>query len=104
MKDTIEKDKRRTISYVNQLKYKESWNISYKYSSILMKNIDNENIYEICLTIYHQYLNELKFKDLNMKRNYTQIWETMINTIRVCKGNEISSIRLLHQTNCQRVV
>ena len=48
MKDTIEKDKRRTDSLTNQLKYKESWNISYKYSSILMKNIDNENIYEIC--------------------------------------------------------
>ena len=102
MKDTIEKDKRRTISYVNQLKYKESWNISYKYSSILMKNINSENIYEICLTIYHQYLNELKFKGLNMKRNYTQIWETMINTI--LKGNEVRGpIHILHQTNQQRI-
>lgn len=102
MKDTIEKDKRRTDSLTNQLKYKESWNISYKYSSILMKNINNENIYEICLTIYHQYLNELKFKDLNMKRNYTQIWETMINTI--LKGNEVRGpIHILHQTNQQRI-
>ena len=102
MKDTIEKDKRRTISYDNQLKYKESLNISYKYSSILMKKIDNENIYEICLTIYHQYLNELKFKDLNMKRNYTQIWGTMIN--KILKGNEVRGpIHILHQTNQQRI-
>ena len=106
MLDTIEKDKRRTDSLTNQLKHKEAWNISYKYSSILMKKIDSEDIYEIyeiCFSIYHQYLNELKYKKLNMKKNYTQIWGTMINTL--IKGNNgiKGPIHILHQTNQQRI-
>jgi hypothetical protein len=103
MLDTIEKDKRRTDSLINQLQNYESWSISYKYSSLLIKKIDSEDIYEICFTVYRQYLNELKYKKLNMKKNYTQIWETMINTL--IKGNNgiKGPIHILHQTNQQRI-
>tara|TARA_A100001037_G_C14990437_1_gene562343 strand:+ start:95 stop:406 length:312 start_codon:yes stop_codon:yes gene_type:complete len=101
MKNTIEKDKRRNKSYSNKSNYKEAWNISHKYSSYLIKHIDNENLYEICHTIYHQYLNELNNKKLIKSKNYLQVWETMINTVN--KNTEIKpSIRILYQTSCQR--
>ena len=111
MKDTIQINKRRKESFQMKADQQECWEISKKYSSTLIKNIASSDLGLLCDTLYGQYLNELESNNLNTKsknhrkvKNYVQIWETMINTMRVCKGNEISSIRLLHQTNCQRVV
>ena len=104
-------NKRRKVSFQIKEDHQECWKISMKYSSVLIKNITSRDLGLLCDTVYGQYLNELESNNLNTKsknhnkdKNYIQIWETMINTVRVCKGNEISSIRLLHQTNCQRVV
>ncbi len=111
MKDTIQVNKRRKESFQIKEDHQECWKISMKYSSVLIKNITSRDLGLLCDTVYGQYLNELESNNLNTKsknhrkvKNYVQIWETMINTVRVWKGNEISSIRLLHQTNCQRVV
>jgi hypothetical protein len=110
MKDTIQKNKRRNKSFQIKEDHQECWKISMKYSGVLIKNITSGDLGLLCDTVYGQYLNELESNNLNTKsknhrnvKNYVQIWDTMINTVRVCKGNEISSIRLLHQTNCQRV-
>ena len=104
MKDTIQKDKRRAEGLQIKADHYECWEISLRYSDVLIKNINSSDLGLLCDTIYGQYLHELEYKNLDTKgKNYVQIWETMINTVKKWKGNEISSIRLLHQTNCQRV-
>ena len=96
MKDTIEKDKRRKISLQDYKNYHNAWKLSHKYSSRLVKNINNENYYELSKMYYSQYMNEINNHGYNKNRNYIQIWNTMINT-----GTK-ESIRLLHQTNIKK--
>lgn len=105
MKD-ISVNKKRRISYNKKENYNECWKISRKYSSILMKNINSGDLYNICCSIYGRYITELKSKNLQLKdkhniKKYIQVWETMVDTVR--KGEiEKQAIRILHQTNCQR--
>ena len=107
MKDTISVNKRRSLAYLPKENYDECWNISHKYSSILMKNIDSNDLYSLCCSVYGQYLTELKSKNLQLKdknhniKNYIQVWSTMLNTVRRGEAEKLG-IRLLHQTNCQR--
>jgi len=101
MKSTIQKDKHRIASYEKYNDYKNAWITSLKYSTILMKYIDSEDLYETCFVNYSQYYNELTRNRYNVRRNYTQIWDTMINTIRNEKNMRMA-VRLLHQTNVQR--
>ena len=96
MKDTIEKDKRRKESIQNNYNYRNAWKLSHKYSSMLVKHIGKGNYYDLCIMYYTQYMNEINNQGYNKKRNYIQIWNTMINT-----GTR-ESIRLLHQTSVQR--
>ena len=67
-----------------------------------MDNIKSNDLYLLCETIHGQFLSELKGNHLKtVDQKYTQIWRTMVNTVR--KGEKsIMAIRLLHQTNCQR--
>ena len=90
---------------VKHLKYKEAWNISKKYSQVLINNITKKHIFDLIHEVYKQYINELKHKQINYKdKRYHQIWETMLQTnlrnpkYEIC----VSSIRILHQTNVQR--
>ena len=41
---------------------RDAWNISLKYSTILMDNSKNDNFFNIYLTTYGEYLSELKKK------------------------------------------
>ena len=101
MKDTIYKDKRRATGYQIKASHYECWNLSKRYSGILMKNLDSRDLYTICRSISGEYLNELTGNNLSLEGNHIQVWQTMINTVK--KGDHsIASIRLLHQTNCQR--
>lgn len=101
MKDTIQKDKRRAKGYQIKASHYECWNLSKRYSEILMKNLDSRDLYTICRSISGEYLNELTGNNLSLEGKHIQVWQTMINTVK--KGDHsIASIRLLHQTNCQR--
>ncbi len=101
MKDTIRKDKRRKIAFLEKENYNEAWKVSLKYSSFLMKNYNTEDVYGLCCSLYGQYMNELKDKQLLLNRNYVQIWDTMLNTVK--KGEKVDmAVKLLHQTNVQR--
>jgi hypothetical protein len=102
----INVNERRRLEYNQNENHDECWKISHKYSSNLIRNINSRDIYNICCSIYGQYLTELKSKNLQLKdkqhniKNYIQIWDTMVNTVR--KGEvETQAVRLLHQTNCQ---
>ena len=99
---TLTKDKRRTESFNREWLHDECWKTSLKYSSQLNKNINNKDLTNLCHSIYGQYMNELKGRDLSMKNNnYIQIWTTMLNTVK--RGNHTRmAIKLLHQTNLQR--
>ncbi len=98
----MEKDKRRNESIQHYNDYHKAWSISFKYSSYIMKQINSDDLYNICFTNYYQYMQELKTNKLNMNnKNYVQIWDTMLNTVK--KGEKINmAIRMLHQTNIQR--
>ena len=88
-----------------QLKYREGWVLSKKYTTILMEHEMNHEYFLIAPNIYHQFISELRFKKIpHTGKNYIQVWETMLNTIEnnpkanVCRG----AIKLLHQTSVQR--
>jgi len=100
--NSLTKDKHRTIAYHQKWLHDECWRASLKYSSQLNKNINNKDLTNLCYSIYGQYMNELKGRDLPMKNNnYIQIWKTMLNTVK--RGNHsLMAIKLLHQTNLQR--
>ena len=93
------------LSLMNEKqKYHEAWKISKKYTIILMDHEKDNKFFDIASSIYSQYLAELKDKKLSLKKNYIQVWETMINTVNhnikedVCRA----AIKLLHQTSIQR--
>lgn len=105
--NTMNVNKRRKIAFIQKENYNECWNISHKYSGILMKNIDSNDLYTLCCSIHGQYITELKSKNLQLKdknhniKNYIQVWDTMMNTVRKGEAEKLG-IRLLHQTSCQR--
>jgi len=99
---TFKKDKRRTVSYHQKWLHDECWRASLKYSSQLIKNINNKDLTNLCYSIYGQYTNELQSRNLPMKNNnYIQIWETMIHTVNKGKHSKMA-IKLLYQTSLQR--
>lgn len=104
MKDSILVNKRRQYSYTMKENYNECWKISLKYSNILIKNINSNDLYNLCVNIYSEYIKELKFKKIytTNTKNYIQIWNTMLNTVNKGKLSK-NAIKILHQTNCQRV-
>jgi len=90
-----------------QQRYHQAWRISLKYSVILMNNVDKyPNLHDFVRGVYKQYISELNTHKLveTKDKKYIQVWNTVINTLRnnntkLHKG----SIKLLHQTNIQRV-
>lgn len=86
-------------------KYYEAWEISKKYSKVLIDHENNNESFLIANNTYHQYISELKVKNIPHKnKNYIYVWETMLNTIEknmdidVCRA----SIKVLYQTSIQR--
>lgn len=87
-------------------KYLEGWNISKKYTEILMEHNENDKNLGMCFSIHGQYMNELKNKRIprDKKINYIQCWDTLLNTL--LKNSKINvqrgALKLLHQTSVQR--
>tara|TARA_B100000700_G_C14910792_1_gene792149 strand:- start:321 stop:635 length:315 start_codon:yes stop_codon:yes gene_type:complete len=87
-------------------KYHEAWNISKKYTDILMLHSENDRNIDMCFAIHSQYMNELRTRNIprNKKINYVQCWDTLLNTL--LKNPKINvqrgALKLLHQTNVQR--
>jgi len=99
---SLTKDKRRTEAFNLKWEHDECWRTSLKYSSQLIKNNKKNDIDNLCNSIYGQYINELQSRKIyNENKNYIQIWNTMLNSVK--RGNHTQmAIKLLHQTNCQR--
>ena len=89
-----------------QQNYRDGWNISKKYTDILMIHSENDKNLNMCFSIHSQFMNELKTRDIprNKKINYVQCWDTLLNTLlRNPKINvQRGALKLLHQTNVQR--
>lgn len=96
----------RATQRIIQNNYYQAWDISKKYSNILMNNSKNDKNLEICFAIHSQFITELRTKGLNNKnnKNYIQVWDTLLNTLlRNPKINvQRAAVKLLHQTNVQR--
>ena len=81
--------------------YYDGWKVSLKYSTILTHFKTLDLVFDNYENIYHQYLSELKFKNLTSTKN-TQVWETFVNSMRKNKYG-LMPLKILHQTNIQRV-
>lgn len=87
-------------------KYKQAWNISKKYTEILMMNSNDDKNLNMCFAIHSQFIKELKTNkiDTTKKNTYIQCWDTLLNTL--LKNSKINiqrgALKLLHQTNVQR--
>ena len=100
--NTLTKDKRRSEAFNKEYINNECWKTSLKYSNMLVKNIDSNDLYSISASIYGQYMSELQSRRLPMKdKKYMQVWSTMLNTIKKDKHSRMA-VKLLHQTNLQR--
>ena len=100
--NTLEKDKRRRDAFNQKLVHDECWKASLKYSNMLFRNIDSDDLYSISASIYGQYLSELQSRCLPMKnKTHIQVWTTMLNTVKRGEHSKMA-IKLLHQTNLQR--
>ena len=90
-----------------QQRYHQAWKISLKYSVMLMNNIDKYNdLHDVVRGVYRQYISELNTHKLiaTKDKKYIQIWETVMNTLQNNNTKlHTGSIKLLHQTNVQRV-
>jgi len=63
---------------VNNLK--KGWNISHKYSTILLDNLEKINLEKI-ESIYGTFITHLKSQNLDYtNKKYINCWKTMINT------------------------
>jgi hypothetical protein len=98
-------DKRQN-KYDKKKRYKEAWNVSKKYTSILIDHENKNEHLDIAANIHYQYISELKYKgiDTRKKNNYIQVWDTMTNTVSNNPKINVqrASIKLLHQTSVQR--
>ena len=63
----MEKDKRRNESIQHYNDYHKAWSISFKYSSYIMKQINSDDLYNICFTNY--FINILKTSCTSMGNN-----------------------------------
>lgn len=70
----------RKIEIERNYNLKRGWNISHKYSSILIDNLEKIDIDKI-MSIYGIFITELKSQKLEYNnKKYINCWETMINT------------------------
>ena len=70
----------RKIEIERNYNLKRGWNVSHKYSSILLDNLEKIDIDKI-MSIYGIFITELKSQKLQHKnKKYIHCWETMINT------------------------
>ena len=68
--------------FINKLNNDNNYNISHKYSTILLNNLDKITL-EKTLVIYGSFISELKTHGLNIKnKKYLTCWQTMINTYK----------------------
>lgn len=96
----------RSKELINKEKYYQSWNISKKYTQILMNHERNDENLDMCFDIHKQFIHELinKGLDISGKKNYIRCWDTLLNTL--LNNPKIlvqrNALKLLHQTNIQR--
>ena len=91
---------------VQQRKHYEMWELSHKYTTHLVNQLkSNDNLLNISLGIYKQFLSELQSRGFVIKKNnkIIQCWNTMIRTLQKNKNQKLhkQSICLLHQTSVQ---
>lgn len=96
---TIHKDKRRKQEFLVKQKHDTSWKISFKYSKLLTKYINKDNLVSQCYMVYDQFLREIKSNNIDIKNtNLHKSWTTMINSLKTEKNIRMA-VKQLHITN-----
>tara|TARA_B110001469_G_scaffold126857_1_gene145689 strand:- start:497 stop:790 length:294 start_codon:yes stop_codon:yes gene_type:complete len=88
----------RKCEAIRKINLHNYWNISLKYTTILIKNIDNKNLHEIVNSIYGSFCKHLKSNKIIDNKN---VWFELLNiNKKVYKNNMLeSTIRKIHLTN-----
>ena len=59
-----------------------AWKLSLQYSTILNKNINKDDIINISMGVYDEFIHSLKSNGIvNKDKSYYKLWETMIQTL-----------------------
>lgn len=101
-------DSNREKEVLKKLNHYELWNLSKKYTEILVNHIkENSELQYLSENICKQFYSELTSRNFYLPKNHTifHCWNTMIRTIQKhpCKRSlHKQSIQLLHQTSVQR--
>ena len=70
--------------YTRQDTVEKAWNISLRYSKLLLNKITNNKVdYDYCNDIYKQYIIELKSNKISVLKNkrYIKRWDDYMNTL-----------------------
>ena len=98
----------RDSEYVRQYNVKKAWNSSLKYSKLLLKKINNNDMIYYN-DIHRQYITELKSNKISLLKSnkYIRIWNNFLNTLKKnyfkdsdkSYANIVNSIYILHYTS-----
>ena len=60
-----------------------AWKISLQYSTILNRNINKDDIINIALGVYDEFIHSLRSNGLmNKDKSYYKLWETLFQTLK----------------------
>lgn len=78
-----------------KLNLQDMWEITYKYSKLLEKNIDKKNLPQLIINAYNSYIQECKSNKYTTKNDvkHNRIWNTLLNT---CNNNTSDIKRATH--------
>lgn len=96
---TIHKDVRRKEEFFIKQVHDTSWKISLKYSTLLNKSINKDNIVSQCYMVYDQFLREIKSNNIDIRKtSLIKSWTTLMNSLKTDK-NIKKAVKQLHLTN-----
>lgn len=83
-----------------------AWKLSLQYSTILQKNINKDDIINIALGVYDEFIHSLNSNGIvNKDKSYYKLWETMIKTLKRDKHSfdlKKGVIRNIHYTSLKK--
>ena len=84
----------------------QAWKLSLQYSTILRNNINKDDIINIALGVYEEYIHSLKSNGIvNKDKSYYKLWETMLQTLKKDKHSfelKKSVINNIHYTSLKK--
>ena len=84
----------------------QAWKLSLQYSNILHKNINKDDIINIALGVYEEYIHSLKSNGIvNRDKSYYKLWESIFQTLKKDKHSfelKKAAIKNIHYTSLKK--